>query len=109
MTLDIVDILSVVVIIVMSAISLYLLFKPLPDGDVWCKDCEKDMHFHDISNDEIVTKRCKVCGEVKPYTDFPKAGKYRRNQCRECYNKLKRERYHAKKSKHYQPSLPGLE
>lgn len=49
------------------------------------------------------TKICRICGEEKPITDFPKNNLYKDGydtRCRCCRNTLNKAYYHTKKLTH---------
>ena len=50
------------------------------------------------------TKKCKICGEVKPYSEFHKNGTWRRPECKVCWIELTKN-YRKLRGKHPTPEL----
>jgi len=51
-----------------------------------------------------VTKKCKICGEIKPFSEFHRNGTWRRPECKKCFNELTK-KYNKLKREHPTPEL----
>lgn len=57
------------------------------------------------------TKICRICGEEKPITDFPKHPQYKDGhdtRCKSCTNAIQNARNHARKITHKEKGNPAL-